>query len=338
MKKFIKTLASLIAKLDKFTLSLVCVVSLAVIIPVYGHGYEVANSASKAVVALLFFLHGVKLSPQSLWSGLTHWRLHLLILFCTFALFPLLGLILSPALRPLVDEKLYLGILFLCTLPSTVQSSIAFTSIAGGNVAAAICAASISSILGVLITPVLTSLLLGAASGGFSVQAIIDLCQQLVAPFLLGQILRPWLWPRLEPHKSVIGKVDRLSVLFIVYVSFSHGTTSGLWQTLSPSLFLALIAACAILLSLALFSTSQLALRLGFNRPDRTTILFCGSKKSLVTGVPMANVIFPPALAATIILPLMVFHQMQLMACAFIAKKLAEKEENMIAEAIDETK
>lgn len=312
--------------IDHFTVALFGAVLLATWLPVYGVGYAVASTASKMAVALLFFLHGVKLSPQSLWAGLTHWRLHLVILGCTFVMFPLLGLVFRPLLTPLTGPGLYLGILFICVLPSTVQSSIAFTSIAGGNVAAAICAASASSILGVAVTPLLVGLVLGEASGGFSGQAVIDLGLQLVLPFALGQIARPRLAGWVGGHKSLVGFVDRTSVIFIVYVSFSHGTASGLWSTLNPSLFLTLCLACAVLLAASLMLTHRLGLALGFNQADRITILFCGSKKSLVTGVPMANVIFPAALASTIILPLMVFHQMQLIACAWIARRLARKD------------
>jgi len=309
--------------IDRYTLALLATVALATVAPVYGRGYFIAGAASKLVVALLFFLHGVKLSPQNLWAGLTHWRLHLVITSATFIMFPLLGLALRPILEPLVGTNLYLGLLFICVLPSTVQSSIAFTSMAGGNVAAAICSASASSLLGIFITPLLSGLLLGAASGGFSAEAVIDLCQQLLLPFVLGQLARPRLAPVINQRKSLVGFVDRLSILFIVYVSFSHGTTTGLWNTLSPKLFLALCLACAVLLVAALFLTSRFGRWFKFNRADRIVVLFCGSKKSLVAGVPMANVIFPAALASTIILPLMVFHQMQLMACAWIARHLA---------------
>ena len=315
--------------LDSYTVALLGTVLLATVLPVHGRGYAAASLASKLVVALLFFLHGVKLSPQNLWAGLTHWRLHLAITSSTFVMFPLLGLLLKPILTPLVGENLYLGIMFVCILPSTVQSSIAFTSMAGGNVAAAVCAASASSLLGVVITPLLAGLLLGAASGGFSGQAVIDLCRQLLLPFILGQALRFKLISLVNSHRPLVGYVDRLSVLFIVYVSFSHGAASGLWSTLNWPLFLALVLACGLLLILALFLTSRTGRLLGFSRADRIVVLFCGSKKSLVTGVPMANIIFPAALASAIILPLMVFHQMQLMACAWIARRLARTDENV---------
>lgn len=317
--------------IDIYTLALLGTVLLATVLPLDGWAYEAASNLSKLVVALLFFLHGVKLSPQNLWAGLTHWRLHLAILGATFIMFPLLGLVLRPALVLLVNDNLYLGIMFICVLPSTVQSSIAFTSMAGGNVAAAVCAASASSLLGVLLTPMLVGLTLGEASGGFSGQAVVDLCLQLLLPFALGQAMRPKLAGWIGRKKSLIGYVDRLSILFIVYVSFSHGTTSGLWRSLNVELFLTLCLACAVLLSAALLITAWAGRALGFNRADQITILFCGSKKSLVTGVPMANIIFPAALASTIILPLMVFHQMQLMVCAWLARRLARSVDSVVS-------
>ena len=309
--------------IDTYTLALFGMVVLAALMPVYGAGYEIASTLSKLVVALLFFLHGVKLSPNNLWAGLTHWRLHLLIIGATFFLFPILGLLLKPAFKPLLGPELYMGLMFICVLPSTVQSSIAFTSIAGGNVAAAVCAASASSLLGVFVTPLLVGLLMGSTSVGFSGQAVVDLCIQLLLPFALGQALRFKLAPALNKHKSLIGYMDRLSILFIVYVSFSHGTVTGLWSPLNPGLFLILCLACAVILALALLLTNRAALWLGFDRADRIAIVFCGSKKSLASGVPMANIIFPAAIASGIILPLMIFHQMQLMVCAYIARHWA---------------
>ncbi|MGL4208020.1 MAG: bile acid:sodium symporter family protein [Candidatus Adiutrix sp.] len=311
-------------KIDGFSLAMFIIVGAAIVLPVSGQGYQLAAVASKLVVAFLFFLHGLKLSPQNLWAGLTHWKLHLSILGATFVFFPLLGLSLKPLVEPWLGSHLYIGFLFVCLLPSTVQSSIAFTSMAGGNVAAAVCAASASSLLGIVITPVLVTILLQSTlDSGVSGQAVINLAQQLLLPFLLGQALRFKLAPLLVRHASLVGYVDRISVLFIVYVSFSHATTSGLWQSLTWPIFLAIVASCAILLALTFFGTWKGGAFLGFTKADRITLLFCGSKKSLVAGVPMANIIFGPALAGVIILPLMIFHQMQLILCAFITPPLS---------------
>lgn len=311
---------------DSFILTLIGVVLLATFLPATGVGYEIASVASKAVVAFMFFLHGVKITPKNLLAGLTNWRLQAAILISTFVIFPILGFLFKPVFMAIVNESLFQGLLFICVLPSTVQSSITFTSMARGNVAAAICAASASSILGVLITPLLVALVLGEASGGFSGQAVIDLFWQLILPFAVGQLVRPWLSSFMGRHKSIISFVDRASVLFIVYVSFSRGASSGLWDDMSAPLFFKLILACCILLALALAVTGMLGRRLGFERGDRLALLFCGSKKSLMAGVPMANIIFPAAIASHIILPLMLFHQIQLMVCAQIALSAGHKE------------
>lgn len=316
MKRFINFIKT---HIDSFILTLIGTVLLATFLPARGFGYDLASAASKMVVALMFFLHGAKISPRNLLDGLSNWRLQAAILFSTFAAFPILGLLFKPVFTFLTNETLYQGLLFVCVLPSTVQSAITFTSMAKGNVAAAICAASASSILGVLFTPLLVGLVLGQASGGFSVQSVIDLFWQLILPFAVGQVLRPRLTAFMGRHKSIIGFADRASVLFIVYVSFSRGATSGLWDNISLPLFLKLILACGILLALALAVTGQIGRRLGFNRADRFALLFCGSKKTLMAGVPMANIIFPASIASTIILPLMLFHQIQLMVCAQIA-------------------
>jgi sodium/bile acid cotransporter 7 len=288
--------------------------------------YDIASATSKMVVAVMFFLHGVKISPQNFLAGLTQWRLQVAILASTFVIFPILGLLFKPVFITLTNETLYQGILFVCVLPSTVQSAITFTSIARGNVAAAICAASASSILGVLLTPLLVALVLGQASGGFSVQAVIDLFWQLILPFAAGQVLRPHLGGWLGRHKSLIGLTDKASVLFIIYVSFSQGASSGLWDSISLPLFLKLTLACGILLALALAVTGMLGRRLGFDRGDRVALLFCGSKKTLMAGVPMANIIFPAAIASIIILPLMIFHQIQLMVCAQMAHTMGSQD------------
>ncbi len=318
MRKFITFIK---IHIDSFILTLVGTVLLATFLPARGLGYDLASAASKMVVAVMFFLHGAKISPHNLLDGLSNWRLQAAILCSTFVAFPILGLLFKPVFTILTNETLYQGILFVCVLPSTVQSAITFTSMAKGNVAAAICAASASSILGVLFTPLLVGLVLGQASGGFSIQSVVDLFWQLILPFAVGQVLRPRLTAFMGRHKSIIGFADRASVLFIVYVSFSRGATSGLWDNISLPLFLKLILACGILLALALAVTGQIGRRLGFNRADRFALLFCGSKKTLMAGVPMANIIFPASIASTIILPLMLFHQIQLMVCAQIATR-----------------
>ncbi|MET9927179.1 MULTISPECIES: bile acid:sodium symporter family protein [unclassified Streptomyces] len=305
---------------DAYILALLGTVVLAALLPARGTAADVAGGASTGAVALLFFLYGARLSTAEALDGLIHWRLHLTVLACTFLVFPLLGLA-SKGLVPFVlTPELQAGFLFLCLVPSTIQSSIAFTSIARGNVPAAICAGSFSSLTGIFLTPLLAALLLGSAGGGFSADSLLKIVLQLLVPFLAGQLLRRWVGGFLTRHKKVLGLLDRGSILLVVYTAFSEGMVAGVWSQVTPARLAALLAAEAVLLAVMLALTWYGARRLGFDRQDRIAIQFAGSKKSLAAGLPMASVLFG-AHASLAVLPLMLFHQMQLMVCAVIAKR-----------------
>ncbi|MFH8926247.1 bile acid:sodium symporter family protein [Streptomyces pristinaespiralis] len=306
--------------IDPYILALLGTVALAALLPASGRAAEVAGGASTGAVALLFFLYGARLSTREALDGLRHWRLHVTVLAATFVVFPLLGLA-ARGLQPAVlTPELYSGLLFLCLVPSTIQSSIAFTSMARGNVPAAICAGSFSSLAGIVLTPLLAALLLGGTAGGFSADSLLRIVLQLLVPFLTGQLLRRWVARFLVRHKKVLGYVDRGSILLVVYTAFSEGMTAGVWQQVTPVRLGALLAVEAVLLAAMLTLTWFGAKRLGFGRADRIAIQFAGSKKSLAAGLPMATVLFG-AQASLAVLPLMLFHQMQLMVCAVIAKR-----------------
>lgn len=312
---------------DLFTIGLLLCVLLASLFPAHGtfaHGFGIATDCA---IALLFFLHGARLSRDTVIAGLLHWRLHLLILAITFGVFPLLGLAIGLIPDSLLPHPLYLGILYLCVLPSTVQSSIAFTSIAGGNIPAAICSASASNILGMFITPLLVGLLfsLGQTAGGFSLDSLQTILLQLLVPFIAGQLLQPWVGGWIRARKKLLMPVDRGSILMVVYLAFSHAVIEGVWHQFSLE-NLAMIVLLDILLLICVLGLTLIGSRvLGFNRADQITILFCGSKKSLVSGVPMANAIFSSAMIGAVVLPIMLFHQIQLMACAWIAARYAAR-------------
>jgi sodium/bile acid cotransporter 7 len=249
-----------------------------------------------------------------------------LVFTCTFVLFPLLGLALKPLLAPLIGTELYVGMLYLCALPATVQSAIAFTSLARGNIPAAICSAATSSLLGIFLTPLLVMLLIGGSVHGHSFSdAVGKIMVQLLLPFMAGQIARRWIGTWVDRNKSWLKQVDQSSVFLVVYTAFSHAVVEGIWSKLPLVQFAALVFACAVLLALVLGLTHYLAKRLGFNMEDRITILFAGSKKSLATGVPMAQVLFAGAAIGPVLLPLMLFHQIQLMVCAVLAKRFAAR-------------
>ncbi|MFH8988286.1 bile acid:sodium symporter family protein [Streptomyces sp. NPDC017940] len=306
--------------IDPYIAALLGTVGLAALLPARDTAADVASGASTTAVALLFFLYGARLSTGEALEGLRHWRLHLAVLLCTFTLFPLLGLAARGLVPYVLTPALYSGFLFLTLVPSTIQSSIAFTSMARGNVPAAICAGSFSSLAGIVLTPLLAAGLLGHSAGGFSADSLLKIVLQLLVPFLAGQFLRRWVGPFVARHKKVLGLVDRGSILLVVYTAFSQGMVQGIWHQVSPARLGALLGVEAVLLTVMLMLTWYGAKWLGFGRADRVAIQFAGSKKSLAAGLPMASVLFG-AEASLAVLPLMLFHQMQLMVGAVIAKR-----------------
>ena len=311
--------------IDPYLLMLLSTVGIASIVPARGTWAGIAGGVADAAIALLFFLHGAKLSREAILDGARAWKLHLTVACLTFVIFPLLGLGIRAI--PGLEPSLATGVLFLTLLPSTVQSSIAFTAIAGGNVAAAVCSASFSNLAGIFVTPVLTALFITGEAQGFSTDPIVSISLQLLLPFVAGHLLRPWIGGFVQRHKKLLGYTDRGSILLVVYTAFGAAVLEGLWQKVTPG-ELALIA----LLSLALLAVimaigNVMGHMLGFSHEDRIVILFCGSKKSLATGVPLAGVLFPAAQVGAIILPLMFFHQIQLMVCAVLARRLAAQAE-----------
>lgn len=306
--------------IDPYILLLLGTVGLAALLPARGSVADVASGASTGAIAFLFFLYGARLSTREAVDGLKHWRLHVTVLACTFVLFPLLGLAARGLVPVFLTHPLYQGLLFLTLVPSTIQSSIAFTSMARGNVPAAICAGSFSSMIGIVITPLLAAALLGNSGGGFSADSLMKIVLQLLVPFLAGQLLRRWIGGFVARHKKVLGLVDRGSILLVVYTAFSEGMVQGIWGQVSPIRLGGLLLVEAVILAVMLAVTWYGGKALRFDREDRIAIQFAGSKKSLAAGLPMASVLFG-AHASLAVLPLMLFHQMQLMVCAVIAKR-----------------
>ncbi|WP_095162851.1 bile acid:sodium symporter family protein [Pseudomonas sp. Irchel 3F5] len=311
---------------DNFTLALLGVILMATLLPCEGNGAVVFGWLTNLAIGLLFFLHGAKLSREAVAAGAGHWRLHLLVFACTFVMFPLLGMLFKPLFLPLVGDELYLGVLYLCALPATVQSAIAFTSLARGNVPAAICSAAASSLLGIVLTPLLVVLLMGVeGDSGSSLDAVLKIVLQLLVPFVAGQLARRWIGAWVARNARGLKSVDQGSILLVVYTAFSDAVVSGLWHSVPPSRLLGLALVCCLLLALVLWLISALGRWLGFDLEDRITILFAGSKKSMATGVPMAQVLFVGGGIGAMILPLLLFHQIQLMVCAVLAQRYAAR-------------
>ncbi|WUR11874.1 bile acid:sodium symporter family protein [[Empedobacter] haloabium] len=313
-------------KPDNFTLALLSTVAIASVLPCTGQTAVVFGDITTFAIGLLFFLHGAKLSREAIVAGLTHWRLHLLVLACTFVLFPILGLALKPVALAVLTPDLYLGLLFLCMLPSTVQSSIAMTAMGRGNVPAAICSASASNFLGIFITPLLVgAFIVQGQAGRSSLDAVLAIVLQLLVPFIAGQVCRRWIGAWVDRHKPMLKYVDQGSILLVVYTAFSEAVSEGLWHKLSPQLLVTLGLICCVLLAVVLGLSFWASRRLGFSSADEVTIVFCGSKKSLASGVPMAKVLFATSSLGMIILPVMLFHQIQLMVCAVLAQRFARR-------------
>ena len=313
---------------DNFTLSLIGTLVVASLLPCRGVAAATVDDLTNVAIALLFFLHGAKLSREAVMAAASHWRLHVLVLLITFVVFPLFGLAFKPLLSPLVTPTLYAGILFLCTLPSTVQSSIAFTAMAKGNVPAAVCSASASSIIGIFVTPLVVSVVLSShVRLGSAWRNVGEIVLQLFVPFVCGQVLRPLVGGWIQRNESIVSGVDQGSILLIVYSAFSEAVGEGLWRQVPPSALAGLLVADSVLLAAALITTALVSKWLGFERADRVTIVFCGSKKSLSQGIIIAKVIFASHVVGAAILPLMIFHQIQLMVCAALAQRWGRRAE-----------
>lgn len=310
-------------RIDAFMLGLLASVAVAALLPARGGAADALDWITKVAIGVLFLLYGARLEPREALAGLRHWRLHSSVLAVTYLLFPLIGLALHMLVPSVLTDDLYTGVLFLCLVPSTVQSSIAFTSIAHGNVAGAVVGASLSNLIGVFATPLLVMLLMDTTgSATVSPTAILAIVVQLLLPFLAGQLLRRRMtW--LLRHTAVTRAVDRGSVYLIVYAAFSAGMVEHIWSGIAPRALLATVAVCAGILAVVLTITTFGSRLLGFSRPDQIVAVFCGSKKSLATGLPMASVLFAGHPVGLIVLPLMVFHQIQLITCTVLAQRYA---------------
>lgn len=312
-------------KPDPLIVLIILAVIIAIIAPARGNFADIFGQLTNVAIALLFFLYGARLSTQEALNGLKHWRLHLTILAFTFVVYPLIGIALRP-LTAVISHDMYLGILFLTLVPSTVQSSVAFTSIAKGNVAGAIVSASASNLVGVIVTPLLVMLLMGTG-GGVHIDTSVfgEIALLLLAPFVLGQLTRRWV--RKVAQAKATKVVDRGSIAMVVYSAFSKGVVDGIWSSISLWDLAFLVVFAAAFVAFMLWLTRKTSQKMGFNRADTIAIEFCGSKKSLATGLPMASVIFASGGASLglLILPLMIYHQVQLMMCSWLAARYAQR-------------
>lgn len=318
---------------DWFLLGMIAAVVLASIAPSIGKsgGLLHLDRVGDVGIFLLFFLHGMGMSTESLLHGASRWRLHLLVQVCTFVLFPLWWLALRAVFGPYVEPDLQLGFFYLAALPSTVSSSVAMTALARGNVAAAVLNATLSTLLGVFLTPLLASLVIGTGSGGHAMDlghTVMKVAQMLLLPFVLGQVMRRWWSEWFKRIKPVTNILDRGVILLIVFSSFSDSVADGLWTRHGPALLAYALVGAALFLFPMLWITRRIATAMGFPVEDEIVAVFCGSKKTVASGVPMAKLLFGgnPSMGV-LVLPILFYHQMQLFVCSILARRYAARQD-----------
>lgn len=311
--------------IDTYMLLLLGTVLLGLMLPVRGIAANGLGQVTYAAVALLFFLYGAKLDPASVRAGMLNWRLQGLTFAATYLMIPVLGMAFALIFGDLLGPQVTMGLVFLALLPSTIQSSIAFVSMAGGNVPAAICAASLSNLVGVALTPALVAVLLQTGDGGVSLDSVLRIGMQILLPFVLGQVLRPWIGGFVRNRRTLTLAVDRGAILLIVYSAFSAGTVSGLWASIPPVALLTLIGVMLALLACVFAMMAGVGRAFALPDEDRSVLFFCGSTKSLATGLPIAAALFPAETVGATVLPVLIYHMAQLLICAMIAQNRARR-------------
>ena len=324
---------NIVSKLKKewFLVGMVIAIILAVLTPSVGRsgGWLHLDLLTGLGVALVFFLHGLGLSPKAIKEGVSNWRLHIYIQLATFLFYPLIWIIFGETFLAYMPAALAFGFCYLFALPSTISSSVAMTSAGKGNVPAAIFNASLSSILGIFITPLLIQLFMGFEGVELDLMAsVLSIAKLLLLPMILGQLLRPYLLAQADKHKSVVGKVDKYVILMIVYNAFSDSVSNGIWGEFSIKLLAISFVLCVVILLMMSHGLQWGARRCKFDLPEEVTAVFCGTKKTLAAGIPMANVIFAgDSRLGMILLPIMLYHPIQLFYCAILASRYVKQKE-----------
>jgi solute carrier family 10 (sodium/bile acid cotransporter), member 7 len=318
--------AAMLARLfpDRFVLMLFGAVLLGWLLPATGTGLDIARHISTISIFALFFLHGLRLPRHDVLKAARSWKLQGAMLAFSFVAMPLAGLLLAKSVGSMLPAALVSGLLYCAMLPSTVQSAISYSSMAGGNVAASVVGAAVSNLAGIVLTPALVALLIGASAGvSLGSDTIIRIATMLLLPFALGQAAQHWLSSWAQRQKPMLSFFDRLVILIAVYVAFAGAVASGSLSALDLSTLVILATVLALLLAFAFAGAWGIGALLGLNRADRVSLVFAGAHKSIATGAPMAAILFGPA-AGLIVLPAILYHMAQLLLSAPMAARLAK--------------
>jgi len=307
---------------DPLVRLLIVAIALATVLPVRGRAHDVAQVVSSTAVFLLFLLNGLRLPRHEVIAGLSNLRMLGPLLIWVFGAMTLAGLGLSHLASMALPVTLATGFLFLGALPSTVQSATAYSSLAGGNVAASVIAAAVTNILGVFVTAPLFTALAGGRAGGIDASGVVKVAMILLLPFALGQIAQGRFGHYVREHRQLATWMDRTSIAIAVYVAFSGAVVAGLWTIVSPGDWGLVVALDAAFLVLGFGGAWLLGGALRLDRPTRITMLYAGGQKSIAMGAPLAAVLFKPDVAGMILVPVLVYHLSQLVISAPLATRL----------------
>lgn len=308
--------------IDPLVRLLVLAIVLATVLPVTGEGRDIARFVSDAAIFLLFLLNGLRLPRHEVMRGIGNWRFLLpLFAWCFFGM-GAMGWLAWQAGMAILPQQVALGLLFLGLLPSTVQSATAYASLAGGNVATSVVAAAVINVAGVFVTAPLFALAAGTASTGIDLGGLERIATILLLPFALGQLAQGFAGGWVKDHKPLVSWMDRGSIAIAVYVAFSGAVEQGLWSRVDAGAWAGLLAAVALFMTVGFGGSWLLGGALGLARPERISFLFAGAQKSIALGAPLATVLFPPAVAGLLLLPVLVYHLLQLVLSAPLAAKL----------------
>lgn len=309
-------------RIDPMVRLLVLAIVLATVLPVSGRWASTAQFVSNAAVFLLFFLNGLRLPRNEVLGGLARWRLLLPLVLWVFGAMAAAGWGLWHAGSLFAPPLVALGFLFLGTLPSTVQSATAYSSLAGGNVAVSVIAAALLNILGVFVTAPLFALLGGGGAAQFDGPGLVKVMTLLLLPFMLGQISQAWLGEWVKGHRWLVTWMDRSSIAIAVYVAFSGAVRQGIWGRIDLAGWAAILGGCALFLLIGYGGAWLTSGALQLDRRDRVSFLFAGAQKSIAMGAPLATVLFAPAVAGIVLLPTLIYHLAQLVVSAPLASRL----------------
>ncbi|NJW52766.1 bile acid:sodium symporter family protein [Salinimicrobium oceani] len=273
-------------------------------------------------IGFIFFFYGLKLSPAEFKAGFYNYRVHILIQLTTFVIFPLLALAFLPFFEAGTASDLWLALFFLGALPSTVSSSIVMVSLARGNLPTAIFNASLSGLIGIVATPLWMSMFM-AATSDFEFGAVVQkLMLQIIFPLVLGLFFQKWLGNLARKNSKKISFFDKSVIILIVYSSFSAAFSTQLYTSVGIEDLLKLLLMVSLLFFVVYFGLGSISKVIGLNTEDEIAAKFCGTKKSLVHGSVMVKVIFGNSAAnALYLLPIMLYHILQLLVIAIFAER-----------------